>query len=70
MVAVASSAVDGGEMPAIVSRTGLDLLPGHWWPAPATEINVTLRASVQEAVWVVTTPEVVEVGGAHASMAR
>src|SRR5690349_19626951 len=69
MVSVASSAVDGAGMPNL-SNTGLGAPPGHWCPAPATEINSTVRPSAHAAVWVVTSPAVVEVGGSHASMAR
>src|SRR5689334_21954675 len=70
MVSVASSAVDGAGRPATLSTSGLGSPPGHWWPAPATEINSTVRPSGQPAVCVVTLPAVLEFGGPHESMER
>src|ERR1700761_4569481 len=70
MVSVASSAVDGAGMFPTHCASGLGSPPGHWCPAPATEISSTVRPSAQAAVCVVTSPEVAELGCAHASMPR
>src|SRR5271155_6185421 len=49
---------------------GLGPPRGHWWPAPATEINSTVCPSAHPAVWVVTSPAVVELGCPQPSMPR
>src|SRR5271155_934686 len=56
MVSVALSAVDGAGMLPIHCVSGLGSPPGHWWPAPVTEINSTVRPSAHPAVWGVTAP--------------
>jgi hypothetical protein len=70
MVSVALSAVDGAEMLPTHCASGLGSPPGHWWPAPITEINSTVRPSAHPAVWVVTSPAVVELGCPHPSIPR
>src|ERR1700742_1826662 len=62
MVSVALSAVDGAGMLPIRCASGLGSPPGHWWPAPVTEINSTVRPSAHPAVWVVTLPAGVGLG--------
>jgi hypothetical protein len=49
MVSVALSAVDGAGKP-IRCPSGLESPPGHWWPAPVTEINSTVRPSAQPVI--------------------
>src|SRR5271156_6352860 len=62
MVSVALSAVDGAGMLPIHCVSGLGSPPGHWWPAPGTQINPPGPPAAPPAVWVVTSPAVVELG--------
>jgi hypothetical protein len=50
MVSVALSAVDGIGIFKSRRASGLGSPPGHWWPAPVTEINATVHPSAQSAV--------------------